>query len=106
VLERAPLEKLQNDEGLAVVLSNLENRADVRVIECRGGASFALESFQRLPVFGQFFWEKFERDETTQSGVLSLVHDTHAAAAQFFQDVVMRNCLADHRKETATGRSS
>jgi len=34
-----------------------------------------------------------------QAGVLGLVHDTHAAAAQLLDDPVMRDRLTEHRRE-------
>jgi hypothetical protein len=48
------------------------------MIQRRGGARFALESFERLPVFNQLFGKKFEREESPQGGVFGLVHHTHA----------------------------
>jgi hypothetical protein len=34
-----------------------------------------------------------------QAGVLGLVHHSHAAAAKFFEDAVMRDRLAEHKCE-------
>ena len=42
--KRHALQQLHNDEGLAVVLAQLVDRADVGVVEGRGGARFALEA--------------------------------------------------------------
>jgi hypothetical protein len=53
-----PLEKLHGDEGLALVLANLVNRADVGMVQGRRSTRFALESLQRLAVFGQFLGEE------------------------------------------------
>src|SRR5262245_47977127 len=39
--------------------------------------------------------QKFERDETVQPRVLSLINDTHPAATEFLDDAVMRDGLAD-----------
>jgi hypothetical protein len=43
MLQRLAFQKLHGDERLAVMLANLVNRADVRVIEGESGASFSLE---------------------------------------------------------------
>jgi hypothetical protein len=40
------------------------------------------------------FGEKLQRDEAPKLGVLGLVHNAHAAAAKFFKDTVVGNCLA------------
>lgn len=45
VLERLPFQKLHYDERLALPLVNLMNRADVGVVQTRGGAGFALKAF-------------------------------------------------------------
>ena len=38
--ERLPLDMLHDDEGLAFMLANLVDRADVGVVQGRGGAGF------------------------------------------------------------------
>ena len=40
--------------------------------------------------------EELQRHLPAEAGVLSLVDDTHAPAAQLLQDAVVRNGLADH----------
>ena len=61
--EGLALQQFHHDVGLAMLLTNLMNRADVGMIQRRGSTGFTLESFQGLPVFRQFFGEKLERDE-------------------------------------------
>ncbi len=41
-----------------------------------------------------------------QLGVFGLVHHAHAAATQLLDDAVVQDGLANHRKGTASGRSS
>jgi hypothetical protein len=74
---------------LAILLANLMNRADVGMVQRRGGARFALKSFQRMPVFSYFFREKLKRNETAQGRVFGLVNHTHPSATQLLQDPVM-----------------
>ena len=45
------------------------------------------------PDFGQ----ELERHKTIELGVLSLVHNTHAAAAQLFDDAVVREALINEK---------
>jgi len=55
VLERLPFEQLHDNKELPAVLDGLVdtvNRADVRVIQCGGGARFPSEPLHRLKVFG------------------------------------------------------
>jgi len=56
---------------------------------------FPSESLQRLIVFCYFIGQEFECDESMQAYVLGLIDDTHPAAAEFFQDAKVRDCLAE-----------
>ena len=97
VLKRLALQKLHDDEGLTFVLSNLVNRADIGVIECRGSLRFTLEPFQGLSVLGEFFRQEFQGDGALELGVLGLIDHTHAPAAQLLQDAVVGEGLTNHR---------
>ena len=44
VLQRQPVQKLHNDEGLPILLDNVVNRADVGVVQCGRGLGFALKA--------------------------------------------------------------
>src|SRR3982075_1393185 len=57
---------------------------------------FALESCQGLRIFGDFIRQEFQRDKAMQSGVLGFLNHTPTAAAQLFNDAVVRDGLADH----------
>ena len=95
VLERLAFEALHGDEGVAVFLADVVDGADVGVIERGGGLGFALEAGERLRVFGDGVGEEFQSDETIEAGVFGFVDDAHAAAAEFFEDAVMGDSLAD-----------
>ena len=70
--------------------------ADVGMIQRRGGLSLALEAGQCLGVFSDSIGQKLQRNETAKSCVLRLVDHTHPAAAQFLDNAVVRDGLADH----------
>ncbi len=89
VLEDLAFEQLHSDEGLAVVLVNFMDGADVGVVEGSGGAGFAQEAFERLAVAGELFGQELESDEAAELGVFGLVDHTHATAAQLFQHAVV-----------------
>jgi hypothetical protein len=59
------------------------------------GASFAAKAFERLLVLSEIFRRKFQGDESTKLGVLSVVDDTHPAAAELLDDPVVRDGLPD-----------
>ena len=78
------------------MLANLIDGADVGMIESRGGPRLAAKAFQGLGISGQFVGQEFQRDETPQFGVFSFVDHTHPAAAELFDNAVVRDGLADH----------
>ena len=94
VFEGLALQVLHDDEGLAFMLVNVVNGADVGMIERRGRAGFALEAFQRLAVLGKMLRQKLQGDEAAEFNVLGLVHHSHTPVTQHLQHPVVRNLLA------------
>src|SRR6267378_7849378 len=94
-LEGRAVEKLHSDETLAVVLADFINGANVGVVQSGSGASFAAETLESMRVTDQIVGEEFESDKAAEVGVFGLVDDAHAAAAQLFNDAVVRNGFAD-----------
>ena len=72
------------------------DRADVRMIQCRGGLRFALKAAECLRVSGYIVGKELESDKAAQLYVLSLVDHAHPAAAELFYNAVVRDGLADH----------
>jgi len=95
-LERLAIQKLHTDERLAFVLTNLVNGADVRMVESGSGLCFALKTFERLMILSKVFWQELQCNESVEARVFGFVNHTHAAATKLFEDVVVRNGLANH----------
>jgi len=64
VLERLTFEQLHSDERLPVLLANVVNRTDVRVVQCGRGLGLALEAGQRLRVTSNVWRQELESDKT------------------------------------------
>ena len=62
-LERLAIHKFHGDKFEAVLLANVKNRADVGMIQRRGGLCFAAETLQRRWIVRGFGGKKFESDE-------------------------------------------
>jgi hypothetical protein len=60
LLERLALQKLHDDEGLACVLINVVDDADVGVIQRPGGPRLACQPLKGLMVFRQSFRQELE----------------------------------------------
>ena len=96
VLQREAVEKLHGDEALAFVLADFVDGADVRMVQRGSGAGLAAKTFESLWVLRDVVGEELEGDKAAQGGVLGLVNNAHPAAAQFFDDAIVRDGLADH----------
>ena len=77
--QRLPLQILHGNERSALVLANLVNRADVRMIQRRSRPRFPAETFQCQRVTRRFLGQKFQGHQTSERDVLGLVHHAHAA---------------------------
>ena len=62
MVQRRALQQFHRHEMAAGVLSDIVNRADVRMIQCRGGAGLALEPFDRARIPRQLLGEEFQCD--------------------------------------------
>ena len=82
------------------LLADVVDRADVGMVEGGRGTSFTSETFQCLRVSGNVVRQEFEGDKTTKLGVLGLVNYAHTAAAELFDDAVVRDGLADHSRQS------
>jgi hypothetical protein len=96
VPEGLALEPLHADEGLALVLADVVDGADVRVVEGGSGPGLALESLPGLAVGEQAFREELEGDAAPEPRVLGLVDDAHASAAELPEHAVVGDRPADH----------
>jgi hypothetical protein len=56
--------------------------------------SLALETGENLRIAGDVVGKEFECDKTMQAGVFGFVDYAHAAAAESFEDAIMRERLS------------
>ena len=78
-------------QGLAVLLSDVVNGADVRVVQCGSGLGLAFEPLQSLRVRSQELRQQLKSDQTPQLEILSLIHHSHATSTDGFENPVMRD---------------
>ena len=97
VLQRGAFEILHDDKGAAILLADIVNGADVRVIQRRRGSSLAAKATQRVRVASQFVRQELHRDNPMEPLVLRLVHDAHPARADLLENAVMGRGPADQR---------
>ena len=80
---------LHRDERLSVLLVDLEDRTDIRMIESGGRLRLADEAFPGLLVTGELPGKKLERYGAAQLRILRPVDDAHPAPAELLDDPVM-----------------
>ena len=102
MLQRLPLQEFHGDEGLAVVLADFVDRANVRVVQRRCGASLTQKPLKSQLFARNAFRKELQRDGPPERGVLGTVYDSHPTAAQSCGDSVVRHALpkegiGDHR---------
>jgi hypothetical protein len=84
---------------LTFALVNLEDHADVGMVQRRRRLRLALEASESLCVFGNIVRQELQSHKAVEFYILRFVNNTHPAAAEFFDDTVMRDRLADHWAE-------
>ncbi|MGB9403375.1 MAG: hypothetical protein WCA98_07540 [Candidatus Acidiferrales bacterium] len=82
----------------ALVLADFVDGADIRMVQSRCGLRFALETGDSLRILRHVVGQKLEGNEAMKADVLGFIDDAHAAAAQFVDDAVVRDGLANHRQ--------
>ncbi len=90
------LQKLHGDELAVLVMANFIDRADVGVVQRGSGTGFPAEAFQGLRVLGNVVRKEFQSDEASKIDVFGFIDHTHPPAAEFLDDAVMRDGLANH----------
>ena len=104
LLQALALELLHNDEGVAVVVLDAVNRADVGMIQKRGGPGFTRETLERFGIAGKIFGNKLQGDVAAKLQVLGLVDNAHTPASKFAKYAVMGHLLANHGSTATTAR--
>src|SRR5687767_3414768 len=95
LFESVALQRLHYDEWLPFELADVVNRADVWVIQGRSRTSLLLKALEGMFVGGKTIGKKLYRNVTAQAGIQGQVHDSHAAVAQFAENAVVGDGLAD-----------
>jgi len=101
LLNAWPLDELHRNEAMFFV--DFVDGTDIGVIERCRGLGFTEEA---LTVFGGLGRQELQGYRTLQLDVLGLVHHAHPALAEFREDPVVGNGLADHGLGTTVSGGS
>jgi hypothetical protein len=81
---------------LPIGLADLVDHADIGVIEGSCRFPFTQKALLVLLALEKVRGKKLQSDGAVEIGVLGPVNHTHAARAEFLEDAVVRDGLADH----------
>ena len=84
------LEALHDDEGLALVLAEFVDGADVRVLERGGETGLSAEPAQPFARGRGLGMEDLDRDFAPEPGVLGAMHLAHAADPEQAEKAIVR----------------
>ena len=86
--ERLAFEILEDEELVVAVAADVEERADVRMLQRRDGARFALEALAQLRVGGERVGQDLDGDGAIEPRVTRAVDLAHPARAERRDDLV------------------
>src|SRR6266851_834235 len=98
LLQALALQLLHNDEGMAVVLFDAMDGADMRIVQLRSCPRLTLETLQRFGVAHKIFRDELECNTAPELDVFGLIDYAHTTAAQLSQDAIVGDSLADHAR--------
>ena len=91
VLQRPAFHQLHHDELLAVVLADVEDGADRRMIQRAGETGFTSEPLDGACLLEERWRQEFDGDPAAEPRVFGAIDDAHAAAAELVEDAVVPN---------------
>ena len=88
-VEPLPLDELHRVKANVSILAHFVHRHDVGVVQAAGGAGLATEPLADHPVARDVPRQHLEHHSPAEGDLLGLIHDSHAAAADFTHDPVV-----------------
>jgi hypothetical protein len=79
-----------------VLVVDFVDGANAWVIKGGSRLRLSFEARQSLCILSDIVGQELQGDKAVQFYILSLIDDTHPSAAEFLDDAVMRDSLADH----------
>ena len=89
--------QLHRDERRPIVLVDVVDGDDVRVVERRSRTGFLDEAALAIGIGRRFGRQHLYRDRASEPGVVGGVNDAHTAAADFCANAVVRNLFVGHQ---------
>ncbi len=88
IVQRFTFQVLHGEEGNAVLLTNMEQRTDLRMMERRDGARFGFESAAAVRPIDEVAQQHLDGNRAIETGVSRCIDLTHTADANQRKDFV------------------
>ena len=95
-LQARPIKQFHGDEGLRLVVADLQERADVRVVQRRGQGGLTFEASNGVDVFRQLVLDDLDGDGAGEAGILRFIHHSHTARPERSDDIEVRELSTNH----------
>ena len=102
--ERLAFEVLHDEKGHAILLADVVEGADVRMLERGNRPRLALEPFLELWMPGAILGKDFDRDDAIEPRVARAIHLAHAARADAGNDFVSAETNAGRQRHVCMRR--
>ena len=89
MLQRYAVEKLHCEKGMAILLPDFVDGADIRMVERRSRPRLALEPRQGLRVFDHLIGKELQGDKAVEGYIFRLVNHAHATAPELLENAVV-----------------
>ena len=86
--QRLALQVLHHHVAGAILVADVVEHADVRVVQRSHGAGFALEALPEILALGDVFGQDLDGDGAVEARVTRFVHFAHASRAEWREDFV------------------
>src|ERR1700751_2518102 len=106
VLQRHAIEEFHHDERLTVLLTDVVDSTDIRMVQRRGSLCLPLKPGERLMIAGDILRQELERHKAMKACVLRFVNHTHSASAELLDDAIVGDGLVDHEWRKDSGCNS
>ena len=94
MLERRSIQKLHRDERVPLLLRDLVDGANIRMVQCGSRTRLAAEPFERLRIARYVIRQELQRHKAAELSIFGLVNNAHPSAAKPFNDAVVGNRTA------------
>ena len=82
LLQRFPFDELENQDRRVLSLDDVEERADVGMIDVRDEARFAIDAHETVGIVGERCRQDLDGDVPSKANIARSVHLAHGAVTQ------------------------